>query len=96
MVRFKGALPDLSREGHSVVMEGFVRPITEKLKNELGSKSVSENARSSDVFFSATEVLAMHDEKYMPYEVAATIEKNKKKLEEEGEDAEKTEKKVIN
>ncbi|CAN0902094.1 Cytochrome c-type biogenesis protein CcmE homolog, mitochondrial [Linum grandiflorum] len=96
MVRFKGALPDLFREGHSVVVEGFVRPMTEELKNETGSKSVSEKARSSDVFFSATEVLAKHDEKYMPQEVAAAIEKNKKKLEEEGEDAEKTEKKVAN
>ncbi|KAL2336153.1 hypothetical protein Fmac_010599 [Flemingia macrophylla] len=30
----------------------------------------------------ATEVLAKHDEKYMPKEVATTIEKNKKQLEE--------------
>ncbi|CAN1158178.1 Cytochrome c-type biogenesis protein CcmE homolog, mitochondrial [Linum perenne] len=93
MVRFKGALPDLFREGHSVVVEGFVRPITEELKNESGSKSVSEKARSADVFFWATEVLAKHDEKYMPAEVAAAIEKNKKKLEEEEDKAEKTEKK---
>ncbi|CAI0412442.1 unnamed protein product [Linum tenue] len=26
LVRYKGALPDLFREGHSVVVEGFVRP----------------------------------------------------------------------
>ncbi|CAI0450060.1 unnamed protein product [Linum tenue] len=65
LVRYKGALPDLFREGHSVVVEGFVRP---------------------NVFFSATEVLAKHDEKYMPGEVAAAIEKNKKKLEEDKEE----------
>ncbi|CAI0412441.1 unnamed protein product [Linum tenue] len=32
LVRYKGALPDLFREGHSVVVEGFVRPITEELR----------------------------------------------------------------
>ncbi|CAN0881737.1 Cytochrome c-type biogenesis protein CcmE homolog, mitochondrial [Linum grandiflorum] len=96
MVRFKGVLSDLFREGHSVVVEEFVRSITEELKNESGSKSVSAKARSSDVFFSATKVLAKHDEKYMPREVVAAIEKNKKKLEKEVEDGEKTEKKVTN
>ncbi|CAI0450056.1 unnamed protein product [Linum tenue] len=86
LVRYKGALPDLFREGHSVVVEGFVRPITEELRKESGSKSVSEKAKGIDVFFSATEVLAKHDEKYMPGEVAAAIEKNKKKLEEDKEE----------
>ncbi|CAL1391903.1 unnamed protein product [Linum trigynum] len=86
LVRYKGALPDLFREGHSVVVEGFVRPITEELKKETGGKSVSEKARGIDVYFSATEVLAKHDEKYMPGEVAAAIEKNKKKLEEDKEE----------
>ncbi|CAL1393957.1 unnamed protein product [Linum trigynum] len=86
LVRYKGGLPDLFREGHSVVVEGFVRPITEELRKESGSKSVSEKARGIDVYFSATEVLAKHDEKYMPGEVAAAIEKNKKKLEEDKEE----------
>ncbi|CAI0412439.1 unnamed protein product [Linum tenue] len=86
LVRYKGALPDLFREGHSVVVEGFVRPITEELRKETGGKSVSEKARGIDVYFSATEVLAKHDEKYMPGEVAAAIEKNKKKLEEDKEE----------
>lgn len=36
-----------------------------------------------DCYFSASEVLAKHDEKYMAQEVAAALEKNKKKLEEE-------------
>lgn len=40
-----------------------------------------------DCYFSASEVLAKHDEKYMPQEVAAALEKNKKKLEEEGKEA---------
>lgn len=29
LVRYEGSLPDLFREGHSVVVEGFVKPITE-------------------------------------------------------------------
>ncbi|KAK6231187.1 hypothetical protein QUC31_011512 [Theobroma cacao] len=82
LVRYEGSLPDLFREGHSVVVEGFVKPFTEETKREVSSKSVSGKARSGDCYFSATEVLAKHDEKYMPAEVAAAIEKNKKKIEE--------------
>ncbi|XVF08315.1 hypothetical protein REPUB_Repub06bG0216000 [Reevesia pubescens] len=82
LVRYEGSLPDLFREGHSVVVEGFVKPFTEEIKREVSSKSVSVKARSGDCYFSATEVLAKHDEKYMPQEVAAAIEKNKKKIEE--------------
>ncbi|KAI4385366.1 hypothetical protein MLD38_003402 [Melastoma candidum] len=81
LVRYRGSLPDLFREGHSVVVEGFIKPITEEIKEEATSKSVSQKARSGDCYFSATEVLAKHDEKYMPKEVAAAIEKNKKLLE---------------
>ncbi|KDP22070.1 hypothetical protein JCGZ_25901 [Jatropha curcas] len=81
LVRYQGSLPDLFREGHSVVVEGFVKPFTEELKKEVGAKSVSGKARSIDCYFSATEVLAKHDEKYMPKEVAAAIEKNKKLIE---------------
>ena len=44
-VSFSGMLPDLFREGQSVVTEGFL--------DEKGS-------------FYATEVLAKHDESYMP------------------------------
>ncbi|KAK7312438.1 hypothetical protein VNO77_36297 [Canavalia gladiata] len=82
VVRYQGSLPDLFREGHSVVVEGFVKPFTEEIKKEVSVKNVSEKARSGECYFSATEVLAKHDEKYMPKEVAAAIEKNKKIIEE--------------
>lgn len=81
LVRYQGSLPDLFREGHSVVVEGFVKPFTEELRKEVGVKSVSGKARSGECYFSATEVLAKHDEKYMPKEVAAAIEKNKQQIE---------------
>ncbi|KAL7586930.1 cytochrome c-type biogenesis protein CcmE homolog, mitochondrial [Lactuca sativa] len=83
LVRYEGQVPDLFREGHSVVVEGFVKPITEQIKKEATEKSVSGKARSVECYFSASEVLAKHDEKYMPAEVANAIEKNKKKLAEE-------------
>lgn len=83
LVRYEGQVPDLFREGHSVVVEGFVKPITDEIKNECSEKSVSAKARSVECYFSASEVLAKHDEKYMPAEVANAIEKNKKKLAEE-------------
>lgn len=84
VVRHQGSLPDLFREGHSVVVEGFVKPFTEELKKEVSAKSVSSKARTGECYFSATEVLAKHDEKYMPKEVAAAIEKNKKLIEASG------------
>ncbi|KAG2674973.1 hypothetical protein I3760_13G162200 [Carya illinoinensis] len=80
LVKYQGSLPDLFREGHSVVVEGFVKPFTEETKKEVSAKSVSGKARSGDCYFSATEVLAKHDEKYMPQEVASQIEKNRKKI----------------
>ncbi|PON63639.1 CcmE/CycJ protein [Parasponia andersonii] len=83
LVRFQGNLPDLFREGHSAVVEGFVKPITDEIRNEVSAKSVSGKARSGECYFVATEVLAKHDEKYMPKEVALAIEKNKKKIESE-------------
>ncbi|KAL2328817.1 hypothetical protein Fmac_022244 [Flemingia macrophylla] len=83
LVRYQGSLPDLFREGHSVVVEGLVKPFSDDIKRGgTSSKSVSDKARSIGCYFSATEVLAKHDEKYMPKEVAAAIEKNKKQLEE--------------
>ncbi|KAE8037121.1 hypothetical protein FH972_009742 [Carpinus fangiana] len=81
LVKYQGSLPDLFREGHSVVVEGFVKRFTEEARREVSAKSVSRKARSGECYFSATEVLAKHDEKYMPQEVAAQIEKNKKKIE---------------
>lgn len=80
-IRYQGSLPDLFREGHSVVVEGFVKPFTDDVRKEVSSKSVSGKARSAECYFAATEVLAKHDEKYMPQEVATAIEKNKKMIE---------------
>lgn len=48
---------------------------------------VSDKARSGEFFFKATEVLAKHDEKYMPKEVAEALERNKKKIEAKAEAA---------
>ena len=54
-VRYAGILPDLFREGQSVVVLG-----------ELGAGGS----------FTASEVLAKHDETYMPKEVAAALRKS--------------------
>ncbi|XP_019157832.1 PREDICTED: uncharacterized protein LOC109154525 [Ipomoea nil] len=90
LVKFEGSLPDLFREGHSVVVEGFIKPFTEEMKktNEVILKEnnkfmITEKARRGECYFEATEVLAKHDEKYMPQEVAAALEKNKKILEQQ-------------
>jgi cytochrome c-type biogenesis protein CcmE len=53
-VVYKGALPDLFREGKGVVAQG-----------RLGADGV----------FSASEVLAKHDENYMPPEAKLAVEK---------------------
>ena len=53
-VTFRGALPDLFREGKGVVAQG-----------QLGADGV----------FRAREVLAKHDENYMPPEAAHALEK---------------------
>ena len=57
-VVYVGILPDLFREGQSVVTTGTLR---------------------ADGTFVATEVLAKHDENYMPSEVADAIAKAKAK-----------------
>uniref|UniRef100_A0A7N0RJM0 Uncharacterized protein n=1 Tax=Kalanchoe fedtschenkoi TaxID=63787 RepID=A0A7N0RJM0_KALFE len=80
LVKYQGSLPDLFREGHSVVVEGFIKPMTGEIRKEESAKKVSEKARTLDCYFSASDVLAKHDEKYMPQEVAQAIEKNKTKL----------------
>ena len=54
-VTYRGALPDLFREGQGVVAEG-----------KLGGDGV----------FVATQVLAKHDETYMPPEVAEALKKS--------------------
>jgi len=53
-VTFRGALPDLFREGKGVVAQG-----------QLGTDGV----------FRANEVLAKHDENYMPPEAKQAVEK---------------------
>jgi len=53
-VTYKGALPDLFREGQGVVAEGHLR---------------------ANGNFQASEVLAKHDEKYMPPEVVKALKK---------------------
>jgi len=81
LVKYEGSLPDLFREGHSVVVEGFMRELDDKVRKEVGLKNVSGKARSGECYFKAFDVLAKHDEKYMPQEVAAAIERNKKLIE---------------
>jgi len=63
-VRYEGILPDLFREGQGVVTSGS---LTSKCtKNWFG--------RQCKNTFLATDVLAKHDENYMPPEVAAALE----------------------
>ncbi|XP_042393647.1 cytochrome c-type biogenesis protein CcmE homolog, mitochondrial-like [Zingiber officinale] len=81
LVRFEGSVPDLFREGHSAVVEGFLRPFDESDGPATRGSVVSETARAHDCYFRAVEVLAKHDEKYMPKEVAEAIERNKKLIE---------------
>ena len=57
-VHYEGILPDLFKEGQSVVTTGALRP---------------------DGSFGAREVLAKHDENYMPKEVADAIARAKTK-----------------
>ncbi|XP_047966977.1 cytochrome c-type biogenesis protein CcmE homolog, mitochondrial [Salvia hispanica] len=97
LVKYEGSLPDLFREGHSAVVEGFIRPLDEEMKKKeealLKNSSkfgVSEKARTLECYFAATEVLVKHDEKYMPAEVANAIEKNKKFIEEEEKNGKNT------
>jgi cytochrome c-type biogenesis protein CcmE len=58
-VAYRGALPDLFREGKGVVAQGQLGP---------------------DGVFRAREVLAKHDENYMPPEAAHAVEKARKAL----------------
>ena len=63
-VNYVGILPDLFREGQGVVTSGS---LTSKcIKNWFG--------RQCKNTFLATDVLAKHDENYMPPEVAAALE----------------------
>ena len=59
-VRYEGILPDLFREGQGVVTSGSI--------------TCKQKGWSCKNIFLATEVLAKHDENYMPPEVAAALE----------------------
>ena len=59
-VTYRGSLPDLFREGQGVVVEG-----TYGAEGRLGADGV----------FRANEVLAKHDENYMPPEAAEAVKK---------------------
>ncbi|GAA0151970.1 hypothetical protein LIER_10567 [Lithospermum erythrorhizon] len=93
LVKYEGSLPDLFREGHSVVVEGFVRGYSDEMREKeegvlVGSRvlEVTKKARGAGIYFDAVEVLAKHDEKYMPKEVAVALERNKKIVEKEEEE----------
>ena len=58
-VTYEGILPDLFREGQGVVASGSI-----------ANKCVEQTCKNT---FIATEVLAKHDENYMPPEVAAAL-----------------------
>jgi len=59
-VRYEGILPDLFREGQGVVTSGSI--------------TCKRKGWSCKNIFIASEVLAKHDENYMPPEVAAALE----------------------
>ena len=63
-VLYEGILPDLFREGQGVVASGSIN--IECIKAWVGMKCNGT--------FNATQVLAKHDENYMPPEVAAALE----------------------
>ena len=64
-VIYEGILPDLFREGQGVVASGSI-----------ANKCVRWTCKNT---FIATEVLAKHDENYMPPEVAAALESQEAK-----------------
>ena len=61
-VRYEGLLPDLFREGQGIVANGA-----------LGAEPPGPDGRPGPMVFVATEVLAKHDENYMPPQVAKSM-----------------------
>ncbi|KAK1388144.1 putative heme-transporting ATPase [Heracleum sosnowskyi] len=47
LVRYNGSLPDLFREGHSVVVEGFVKPFTEEIRECKEAKVAEEEQKAA-------------------------------------------------
>ena len=70
-VIYEGILPDLFREGQGVVASGSI-------DKECSKASVGIKCNRT---FIANEVLAKHDENYMPPEVAAALESTEVKYE---------------
>ena len=70
-VSYEGILPDLFREGQGVVASGSI-------DKECSIASVGIKCNRT---FIANEVLAKHDENYMPPEVAAALESTEAKYE---------------
>jgi len=58
MVQYRGILPDLFREGQGIVAQGTLEPAV---------------ADGVPMLFRADEILAKHDETYMPKEVADAL-----------------------
>lgn len=77
-VRYRGALPDLFREGKGVVAQGrllaALAPSSAASSAAAAtSAATSASASASDWVFQADEVLAKHDENYMPPEAGEAL-----------------------
>ena len=63
-ISYSGILPDLFREGQGVIAEGNIEIIKVKNKNNFLKKQLK---------FNASNILAKHDENYMPPEVSEAL-----------------------
>ena len=63
-ISYSGILPDLFREGQGVIAEGNIEIIKVKNKNNVLKKQLK---------FNASNILAKHDENYMPPEVSEAL-----------------------
>ena len=63
-ISYSGILPDLFREGQGVIAEGNIEIIKVKNKNNVLKKQIK---------FNASNILAKHDENYMPPEVSEAL-----------------------
>uniref|UniRef100_A0A0E0MMU5 Uncharacterized protein n=1 Tax=Oryza punctata TaxID=4537 RepID=A0A0E0MMU5_ORYPU len=44
LIRYEGTLPDLFHEGHSIIIEGFLKPFTDDLRRDTVGRKVSDKA----------------------------------------------------
>ena len=63
-ISYSGILPDLFREGQGVIADGNIEIIKVKNKNNVLKKQLK---------FNASNILAKHDENYMPPEVSEAL-----------------------